>query len=139
MDREVGLWLMTTLLSITTLVGGGFIRWFWNHLDRLTERIDGPDGLSQRVTATETTIRVFLHILGDKAASLIHSPHTPQLDLLLEEYQEGHMPREKLRRLYTMLDDMVHEPLSHDFTEAKRNQMLLLLATVGAKLGVKPK
>jgi hypothetical protein len=43
--------------------------------------------LAQRITRLET----FFEVLGRKAAQVLHSPHTPELDHYLEKYISGKM------------------------------------------------
>ena len=38
--------------------------------------------LVQRITRLET----FFEVLGKKAANILHSPHTPELDFFIEKY-----------------------------------------------------
>lgn len=48
----------------------------------LSAGVGGYINLVQRVTRVEAVLALF----GEKAAKILHSPHTPELDSLLEKY-----------------------------------------------------
>lgn len=65
--------------------------------------------LVQRVTRLETLFEIF----GRKAAQILHSPHTPELDHYLEKYLNNNMSEEdwkKLLVLVELLENDVNKP-----------------------------
>ncbi len=47
--------------------------------------------LGNRMTAVEVKIEMWTDSLGSKALGWLHSPHTPELDALIEKYQKSQM------------------------------------------------
>lgn len=64
MNQELILWVLAQTFVYAGVVVLGYIK------------------LTTRITRLET----IMEILGDKAAKILHSPHTPDLDRLLEKY-----------------------------------------------------
>lgn len=71
MDKDYILWL----LGVLVLCFGGGLAGFLRLNDRIATVIE-------RVVKME----VIISLLGETAAKVLHSPHTPELDALLEKY-----------------------------------------------------
>jgi len=84
--------LLTAMLALT----GTFIKIVWTHGDRILK------------------IETFLSLVGQKFASILHSPHTPELDALLEIYiaRDHEMNREQWKRLMELCEHTVNDPLA---------------------------
>lgn len=59
--------------------------------------------LADRMSRIETKVEIFWKVLGDKASLLLHSPHTPGLDELLEKYQREELSSRELDQLAEQL------------------------------------
>lgn len=68
MNQEVMLWLLGIVITVCLAIVGFLLL---AHLD-----------IIRRLVRIETMFEVY----GEKAAKILHSPHTPQLDVLLEKY-----------------------------------------------------
>ena len=60
--------------------------------------------LAQRITRLET----FFEILGKKAAQVLHSPHTPELDRYLEKYIANQMESDDWHKLLALVEEIEH-------------------------------
>lgn len=47
--------------------------------------------------------------IGDRAGHAVHSPHTPEFDMLIEEFWHGSLNEQSARELARRLDMIVHE------------------------------
>ena len=56
----------------------------------------------QRITRLET----FFEVLGKKAANILHSPHTPELDSFIEKYVSDKMLPDDWQHLLRLVDDV---------------------------------
>lgn len=96
MNQELMQWLIGGLV----VFGVGFVG----------ASITAYISLVQRLTKIETTI----DLLGEKAARVLHSPHTPDLDRLLEKYVDRHYElshaewQELLERCQAIEDDITN-------------------------------
>ncbi len=91
MDSDVLKWALGTLLAIVGTAAPFFAR---------------MRGVETRVAQLETKVDLFWKSVADRAASLLHSPHTPVLDRLLERYQRQEISTDELQRLIVMLRDI---------------------------------
>lgn len=93
------MWILGTGV---TILGGGFA---------------GYVSLTNRLTRIETTI----NLIGKKAANILYSPHTPELDELLKEYIESNhdLPQTKWERM----EQLVLE-IESSLTEDKDKRLL---------------
>lgn len=71
--------------------------------------------LVQRITRLET----FFEVLGKKAAQVLHSPHTPELDYHLEKYINGKMQDGDWATLLVLVEE-----IEHDLTKSKSERAL---------------
>lgn len=91
MNQEAVLWIFGTIITLCTLVIGKLLA--------------SVDNLTGRVIRIETTFSLF----NEKAANILHSPHTPELDLALEKlvvaYQKNHdLKMEEWRELLRLVE-----------------------------------
>lgn len=63
--------------------------------------------LAERITVLETKVDVFWKKVAYDAASILHSPHTPELDRLLEAFQAGTLSPEDSAELIRRLEVIV--------------------------------
>lgn len=91
MNQEAVLWIFGTIITLCTLVIGKLLA--------------SVDNLTGRVIRIETTFSLF----NEKAANILHSPHTPELDLALEKlvvaYHKNHdLKMEEWRELLRLVE-----------------------------------
>lgn len=75
----------------------------------------------QRVTKLEAIVS----LLGDKAAKILHSPHTPELDALIEKHILDKLDNKDLDRFLQMLHDV-----ENDLEEPKAARLAAVLARI---------
>lgn len=77
--------------------------------------------LIQRVTRLEVKFEMFVMMVGEKAARALRSPHTPELDVLLDKYIDEHY--ELTLAEWMMLKNMCDEMASNevDFSKTERS------------------
>jgi hypothetical protein len=103
MDKDVLLWIFGCGVGII----GTLLGIIWKSLsNQVCELQKKEDSISNRITALETKIEIFWRALSEKAASVLHSPHTPKLDMLLERYNNSLLTNEELKELITMLNEI---------------------------------
>ena len=91
MNQEAVLWIFGTIITLCTLVIGKLLA--------------SVDNLTGRVIRIETAFSLF----NEKAANILHSPHTPELDLALEKlvvaYHKNHdLKMEEWRELLRLVE-----------------------------------
>jgi hypothetical protein len=62
--------------------------------------------LKIQMTALQTTQDTLIKLLGSKAAFLSHSPHTPELDLLIDKFRDDNINPTERQKLSGMLTDI---------------------------------
>jgi hypothetical protein len=62
--------------------------------------------LKIQMTALQTTQDTLIKLLGSKAAFLLHSPHTPELDLLIDKFRDDNINPTERQKLSGMLTDI---------------------------------
>jgi hypothetical protein len=73
----------------------------------LAEKVEG---LLTRLTVVETKAEIFFRGMSVSSAQALHSPHTKELDSLLEKFQRDEIQNEKdLIRLKAMLQEVVND------------------------------
>lgn len=99
MDKEIALWIIGLFVTVVVAPVVGFIltRSF-SHGDRLT-----------KIETDISWIRDTFAVAGKKAARVLHSPHTPVLDALLEKYEAETISWSEVNRLYKMLEDIIND------------------------------
>jgi len=86
-----------------------------------------------RLTKIETDIgwiRDSFQTMGKKAVRVLHSPHTPELDDLLEKYEAENLAWHEVNKLYSMLEDILNDPTS---AKDMKNAAGILLASVSLR------
>lgn len=102
MDKDVLLWIIGAFLTfiVAPVVGWTLTRVFL-HGDRLV-KIETDIGW----------IRESFNTMGKKAVRVLHSPHTPNLDVLLEKYEAETISWTEVNELHEMLEAIVSDPNS---------------------------
>ncbi len=71
---------------------------------------DKLDSVSNRLLVLETKSDIFFKGVSFSSAQALHSPHTKELDELLEKFQRDEIQSEKdLEKLKSMLQDVVND------------------------------
>lgn len=119
MEKEYILWVLG---SIQTIVTGIVVYVFKSLID---DRL--------RIGRLE----IILATISEKAASILHSPHTPELDALLEKYvnRNYELTPEEWQRLLAMTDDIERD---HGVSKGERVLAAILHAVAAHKLFLPP-
>ncbi len=76
--------------------------------EKLTKLSDKVEIALNRLTVIETKAEIYFKGMSVSAAQALHSPHTKELDILLEKFQRDEIQNEKdLQKLKGMLQDVV--------------------------------
>lgn len=62
------------------------------------------------VAKMETTLAVMINMMGKRAAGILHSPHSPELDELIEKFQQDQITDSELQKFCDLLMKMEHDP-----------------------------
>ena len=60
-----------------------------------------------------------LKILGDKAGVILHSPHTPEFDALIEKFWHASLTQPEAQELCGYLSAVIHETVDNPITPGK--------------------
>jgi hypothetical protein len=82
----------------------------------------GINLLKIQMTALQTTQDTLIKFLGNKAAFLLHSPHTPELDALIDKFRRDHITDTEMQEFINML-----LTIEGDITMAKGERLLASL------------
>lgn len=103
MDKNALMWFLGGLIALAK----GLIIVLFNKLTTLETTMIGID---KRLVVVETNFKWMLSVMEDlpkKAAKVLHSPHTPELDALLEMFHDGiPMTRVQMGRMQEILQVM---------------------------------
>jgi len=90
----------------------GVISSIKERLAAIEEQLKSLRGFPERVSCAETKIDVFWHSLADQLSMQLHSPHTPQLDHLLEQSVncDHTLEEDDLFTLRNCLTKLSHDP-----------------------------
>lgn len=122
MDESALRWIFGIVLAVVTALVGVI----WKSLDRQIERLGSKgDKLATDVARLQTQTELFWNAMGSKAASILHSPHTPELDVLLDKWNAHRLTLADAETLVAMLQEIeaIHEPHG-----TKLASVMLLLA-----------
>lgn len=93
--------------------------------------VGGYIKLRERLIVVETKLNLFFKDVSLTKADFLHSPHTPELDLLLEKVQSGEkMKQNEVLSLIEMLKQILK---SSSETESRKSAAGMLMATVRAQ------
>lgn len=130
-NQEVILWIGGVCMGLI----GGLLLILWKVVDaRHKDHGDKIDTLIKSNATIEAKIELWWKSLGSKAAKILHSPHTPELDGLLEKVQAEQLSASELSRLTLLLEEM-----ENDKTEElpRRELAAHLLVTLCAKYSLR--
>ena len=91
-----------------------------------------------RLDVVEKQVALFWGMVEQHMTTVLHSPHTPVLDVLLEKYQAGvRFNPEEARALSQMLLEIINDPLEQ---QGNRTGAVFLLAALDVRydLGLGP-
>lgn len=87
-------------------------------------------GIANRITTLETKISLYWKMIEDQTSKMLHSPHRPILDRLLEKNQKDGLTKAEATQLVDLLQKLIDtEELSPD----ERTSALMLMAVTAAK------
>ncbi|MDE2102585.1 MAG: hypothetical protein KGL39_35385 [Patescibacteria group bacterium] len=111
--------ILITILTITwAAIGFGFVLDLRN---------------SNKISVMHSQFNTLVALLGEKIARVLHSPHTPELDVLLEklERHENLSDAEKLR-LLRMTHEIIHN-IGGERTKEERTMAAILFALLAVR------
>lgn len=117
-DKDYILWILGTGTTVLLAVSVGMVK--------------AMKDMSDRLKAVETKIEPFWNLIGDKMSKILHSPHTPVLDRLLEKYDARTITVDETRRLAEMLIDIEQD---RDESKADRLAACLFLMSMEIRHG----
>jgi hypothetical protein len=99
MDWKDVLAILNPVISIFVMIIGGIVAYF-----------GVIAGLKTRLTKLETQMEPFWGIIQSELPKLIHSPHTPEIDALLEKMMADTLTKEEAIDLKTRLKSEMSVP-----------------------------
>ena len=122
MDWHDVIAIVSPIMTIFILVIGGLVSYF---------TIIGD--IKNRLTKLETQMQPFWNLIERELPKIIHSPHTPEIDILLEKMIEGVLTRDEAIDLKFKLKEEMEIP-----DVAKKLAIVLIIARLDALIkGVK--
>ena len=112
MDWHDILGILSPIITLFILILGGLVSYF---------TIIGD--IKYRLTKLETQMAPFWNIIEKELPKLIHSPHTPEIDILLEKMIEGVLTRDEAIDLKFKLKEEMEIP-----DVAKKLAIVLIIA-----------
>ena len=95
---------------------------------RLKEVTDDLKDISKRLIILEARSEIFFKGLSVSTAQALHSPHTPELDKLLEAFQHDTLKDEKdVRRLKQLLQELLKNDNESAFRKKLASDVLTLV------------
>lgn len=95
---------------------------------RVKELTDDLKDVSKRLIILEAQSAIFFKGLSVSTAQALHSPHTPELDLLLEAFQQDRLKDEKaVRRLKQLLNEILKNDKESAFRKKLAHDVLTLV------------
>lgn len=82
--------------------------------------------LQSRMVALETKISVFWRGVSFSAAQVLHSPHNPELDELIEKFQHDQIDDQELRKFKGMLGEIAKDDSNKLHQKAARDVLTLI-------------
>lgn len=132
---EIPLAIVIAIVSIVITTGINYFGFILSIRKEIHDtRVELKDDISKagnRVTALETKIDPFWRVIQDKLPAFLHSPHTPELDKLLERYQAGQADKLELMKL--------KELLTCELSDLAKSQSTKFLAAILVIAGVTAK
>ena len=106
------LWIFGVIISGLSMIIGAGVGWAFT--------------TSNRITRVETLVSTF----SRKAGEILHSPHTPELDALLEKYVKSYQDRH-YELTYAEWEDLKRQcdALENDQTLAKGERLLAAMVS----------
>lgn len=81
--------------------------------------------LKMSVVRLDTTLSVLINMLGKRAAGILHSPHTPELDALIDKFRRDHITDTEMQEFIDML-----LKIEGDMAEPKGDRLLASLVLI---------
>jgi hypothetical protein len=108
MNEQAILWFLGQLIVI---IGSGVIAYI-NVILKLNDHSTMASNRHYTLDARVVKLETLLTMFGKKAANILHSPHTPELDTLLEKYVKRHyeLTYEEWKRLKQLCEEVIKEP-----------------------------
>jgi hypothetical protein len=123
MDWHDVLAILSPIITLFILIIGGIVSYFTLIKD-----------ITNRLVALETKVSPFWKIVETELPKIIHSPHTPEIDVLLDKMAEGKLDKEEAFDLRCRLKAEMAVP-----DTGKKIAILLLLARLDQILTVNGK
>ncbi len=113
-------------LTILGIIIGyfGFVIKVLERLTTVETKLEPIINVLVRISVLENKIELFWGVVQKSMTELLHSPHTPEFDLLLEELNDNCINLEKALRLKSLLKDQL------GLSDGKKIAVAFLLARV---------
>jgi hypothetical protein len=107
LSEQVILWFLGEAIVLAGIIVAAYIKLLEGQNRHAANAVQRHNDLDNRVVKLETLINLF----GKKAATHLHSPHTPELDVLLDAYIDRHyeLSREQWQRLRELCDEVTND------------------------------
>lgn len=133
MNQEAILWIFGTLITLGSMYLAGLSGYVLKTTGDLRQSIYDA---TTRVVRIETTFSLF----NEKAASILHSPHTPELDSALEKLMESYeknsdMSQPEWANLLRLTEQIEHD---RELSKGERLIAAMVSTTCRVKLGMTP-
>lgn len=82
-----------------------------SRLAKIEAQLESADlsKMSSRIESIETKIELFWEVVREKVIGIIHSPHTPETDILLDKLRDKTISPEEAKELEIMLECALRE------------------------------
>lgn len=104
--------ILSPIMTLFILVLGGMVSYY---------TVIGD--IKNRLTKLETQMQPFWNLIEKELPKLIHSPHTPEIDVLLDKMIDGKLTQDEAIDLKCMLKEELNVP-----DIGKKLVMILMLA-----------
>jgi hypothetical protein len=98
------------ILGIVVSVMSLFYMVIRNKFKDVIEVRSEMDNIKERLTCLEIKVTPFWNWIDKNLPNILHSPHTPEFDELLEKYRDDkeNMSIDQLKRLMEILNELIH-------------------------------
>lgn len=88
---------------------------------------DKAENALNRLTVLEMKMEVFWKLVSVSSAQALHSPHTPELDRLIEKFQQEKINDFELLRFKELLKEVADDPEENKFRQKAALEVLALI------------
>lgn len=126
---------LSTIISVLSIVSiiVGFVVQHFTVISKLREQMYKCNTeLSDRIKEVEVKSNLFWKIVETEIPKIIHSPHTPKLDTLLEKIEKTNLEFHEMKELYYLLKE---EKATNSMDTGRKLAISLYIAMLEQKFG----